>query len=61
DDALSSPVNSCDGDGGALSDLSAIMDGLPVKRGLSKYYDGKSESFASLSRPLSVENLAKKK
>lgn len=30
------------------------------RRGLSKYYQGKSQSFTSLSRAMSIEDLAKK-
>ncbi|KZV31833.1 hypothetical protein F511_25946 [Dorcoceras hygrometricum] len=44
---------------GSLYDLSELMLELPVKRGLSKFYQGKSESFTSLSRVTSVEDLAK--
>ncbi|XP_057773176.1 protein OXIDATIVE STRESS 3-like [Salvia miltiorrhiza] len=45
---------------GALYDLSEIMDQLPIKRGLSQFYKGKSESFTSLSRVTSIEDLMKK-
>ncbi|KAL3631951.1 hypothetical protein CASFOL_024935 [Castilleja foliolosa] len=53
DDASSSNSSS------ALYDLSEIMTQLPIKRGLSKFYQGKSESFTALSRVTSVEDLAK--
>ncbi|XP_051147993.1 protein OXIDATIVE STRESS 3-like [Andrographis paniculata] len=43
-----------------LYDLSEIMAQLPIKRGLSKFYEGKSESFTSLSSVTSTEDLAKK-
>ncbi|KAA8540343.1 hypothetical protein F0562_024738 [Nyssa sinensis] len=43
-----------------LYDLSELMAQLPIKRGLSKFYQGKSQSFTSLSRVTSVEDLAKK-
>uniref|UniRef100_A0A5B6YPY2 Oxidative stress 3 n=1 Tax=Davidia involucrata TaxID=16924 RepID=A0A5B6YPY2_DAVIN len=43
-----------------LYDLSELMAQLPIKRGLSKFYQGKSESFTSLSRVRSIEDLAKK-
>ncbi|KAF5743013.1 hypothetical protein HS088_TW09G01075 [Tripterygium wilfordii] len=46
---------------GPLYELSELMTQLPIKRaGLSKYYQGKSESFTSLDRVQSVEDLAKK-
>ncbi|KAI3455499.1 hypothetical protein Pfo_012162 [Paulownia fortunei] len=61
DDASSSASSSFSANsGGALYDLSGIMAQLPIKRGLSKFYQGKSESFTSLSRVTSIEDLAKK-
>lgn len=57
DDASSSSPSSSDG---ALYDLSSLMSQLPIKRGLSKFYQGKSQSFTSLSRVTSLEDLAKK-
>ncbi|KAK3028884.1 hypothetical protein RJ639_039893 [Escallonia herrerae] len=57
DDASSSACSSSDG---SLYDLSQLMAQLPIKRGLSKYYQGKSESFTSLSSVRSLEDLAKK-
>ncbi|TXG68808.1 hypothetical protein EZV62_003743 [Acer yangbiense] len=36
------------------------MSQLPIKRGLSKYFQGKSQSFTCLSRVMSIEDLAKK-
>ncbi|KAK3018929.1 hypothetical protein RJ639_003526 [Escallonia herrerae] len=57
DDASSSACSSSDG---SLYDLSQLMTQLPIKRGLSKYYQGKSESFTSLSSVRSLEDLAKK-
>ncbi|CAK9174546.1 unnamed protein product [Ilex paraguariensis] len=45
---------------GPLYDLSELMTQLPIKRGLSKYYQGKSQSYACLSRVKSIEDLAKK-
>lgn len=62
DDASSSP-SSCSpisDDGANLYDLSSLMSQLPIKRGLSKFYEGKSQSFTSLSRVTSLEDLAKK-
>ncbi|XP_076955388.1 uncharacterized protein LOC143630200 [Bidens hawaiensis] len=43
-----------------LFELSDLMAHLPIKRGLSKFYQGKSESFASLTSVKSVTDLAKK-
>ncbi|KAH0666473.1 hypothetical protein KY285_027679 [Solanum tuberosum] len=45
---------------GVLSDLSTLMAQLPIKKGLSEYYDGKSESFTCLGRVTSLEDLPKK-
>ncbi|XP_011078240.1 uncharacterized protein LOC105162036 [Sesamum indicum] len=45
---------------GPLYELADLMAQLPIKRGLSKYYDGKSRSFACLASVGSVEDLAKK-
>ncbi|KAL9232132.1 hypothetical protein vseg_007273 [Gypsophila vaccaria] len=53
----SSPRSS---DNEPLYGLSKLMDQLPIKRGLSKYYQGKSQSFTSLARVTSLEDLAKK-
>ncbi|KAK4375401.1 hypothetical protein RND71_006078 [Anisodus tanguticus] len=44
---------------GALGDLSTLMAQLPIKRGLSEYYEGKSETFTCLARVTSVEDLPK--
>ncbi|CAN4086883.1 unnamed protein product [Withania somnifera] len=60
DDASSSPSSCSPNSDGALYDLSSLMSQLPVKRGLSKFYQGKSQSFTSLSRVTSLEDLAKK-
>ncbi|CAN4098482.1 unnamed protein product [Withania somnifera] len=56
-DDASSCTSSSDG---ALSDLSTLVAQLPIKRGLSKYYEGKSESFTCLARVTSVQDLPKK-
>ncbi|CAN4089034.1 unnamed protein product [Withania somnifera] len=61
DDASSSSPSSCSPNSdGALYDLSSLMSQLPIKRGLSKFFQGKSQSFTSLSRVTSLEDLAKK-
>ncbi|KAJ8505529.1 hypothetical protein OPV22_006415 [Ensete ventricosum] len=36
-------------DGAALGSLDSLEDSLPIKRGLSNFFSGKSKSFASLS------------
>ncbi|KAK9106437.1 hypothetical protein Syun_022448 [Stephania yunnanensis] len=45
--------------GGPLDEMSSLMHQLPFKRGLSKFYPGKSQSFTSLSNVRSLEDLAK--
>lgn len=42
-----------------LSDMSALFQQLPIKRGLSKYYQGKAQSFTSLANVSCLEDLAK--
>ncbi|XP_016450960.1 uncharacterized protein LOC107775721 [Nicotiana tabacum] len=44
---------------GALQNMSSLLQKLPFKRGLSKHYNGKSQSFTSLSNVSSLEDLAK--
>ncbi|XP_043694342.1 uncharacterized protein LOC122645060 [Telopea speciosissima] len=44
---------------GPLYQMSSLIKQLPFKRGLSRYYQGKSESFTSLSNVRSLEDLAK--
>ncbi|CAH9089773.1 unnamed protein product [Cuscuta europaea] len=39
--------------------MSALLQDLPFKKGLSKHYNGKSQSFTSLTNVRSVEDLAK--
>lgn len=45
---------------GPLYELSELMNHLPLKRGLSMFYQGKAQSFGSLARVQSVEDLPKK-
>ncbi|XP_010267109.1 PREDICTED: uncharacterized protein LOC104604469 [Nelumbo nucifera] len=45
---------------GPLYELSELMAQLPIKRGLSKHYQGKSQSFTSLSNVRCIEDLIKK-
>lgn len=45
---------------GPLYELSELMAQLPIKRGLSKFYDGKSQSFESLASVKCIEDLAKR-
>ncbi|XP_042486387.1 uncharacterized protein LOC122066625 [Macadamia integrifolia] len=44
---------------GPLYEMSSLMQQLPFKRGLSKYFEGKSQSYTSLSNVRSLEDLAK--
>ncbi|KAA8541732.1 hypothetical protein F0562_022884 [Nyssa sinensis] len=62
DDATSSnsSYSSSSQSSAPLYNLSELVAHLPIKRGLSKFYQGKSESFASLSSVRSIEDLAKK-
>ncbi|CAF2121377.1 hypothetical protein BRARA_C01223 [Brassica rapa] len=53
DDVSSSSSN------GPLENLSDLMSHLPIKRGLSKFYEGKSQSFTSLANVKSLEDLMK--
>ncbi|KAG7023622.1 hypothetical protein SDJN02_14648, partial [Cucurbita argyrosperma subsp. argyrosperma] len=55
----SSSFSSCSSNG-PLYELSELMVHLPMKRGLSRYYDGKSESFTSLASVERLEDLAKR-
>ncbi|KAF9617047.1 hypothetical protein IFM89_033152 [Coptis chinensis] len=45
---------------GPLYELSELMAQLPIKRGLSNHFQGKSQSFTSLSNVNCIEDLAKK-
>ncbi|XVF49091.1 hypothetical protein PTKIN_Ptkin03bG0240700 [Pterospermum kingtungense] len=45
---------------GPLCELSQLVAQLPIRRGLSKHYQGKSQSFTSLASVRSVEDLPKK-
>ncbi|EHA8590482.1 hypothetical protein COCNU_scaffold019319G000020 [Cocos nucifera] len=45
---------------GPLDELSSLMAQLPIKRGLSKYYEGKSQSYSSLSDVRCLADLPKK-
>ncbi|OWM84478.1 uncharacterized protein LOC116194252 [Punica granatum] len=56
DSSASPPDNGCDG---PLYELSKLMAHLPIKRGLSRFYEGKSQSFTSLASVRSIEDLAK--
>ncbi|KAK1550690.1 hypothetical protein Q3G72_029566 [Acer saccharum] len=63
DDASSSSASSTSSSSssnGPLYELSALMAQLPIKRGLSKFYQGKSQSFTSLANVNNMEDLAKK-
>ncbi|XP_028790136.1 uncharacterized serine-rich protein C215.13 [Neltuma alba] len=45
---------------GPLYELSQLMDHLPIKRGLSMFYEGKAQSFTSLATVESIGDLPKK-
>ncbi|KAL2522113.1 uncharacterized protein Fot_26036 [Forsythia ovata] len=42
-----------------LQDMSCLLQQLPIKRGLSEHYNGKSQSFTCLSNLNCLEELAK--
>ncbi|KAK9097438.1 hypothetical protein Sjap_022935 [Stephania japonica] len=44
---------------GALSSMNSLEESLPIKRGLSNFFNGKSKSFANFSEVSSVSDLAK--
>ncbi|KAE8768205.1 hypothetical protein D1007_60362 [Hordeum vulgare] len=56
DDATSSSSSSGSTDN---FEMSSLMAQLPLKRGLSKFFDGKSQSFASLAAVGGLADLAK--
>ncbi|XP_019182943.1 PREDICTED: uncharacterized protein LOC109177907 [Ipomoea nil] len=58
EDSLSPSSGSSHGDE-PLQDMSTLLQELPFKRGLSRHYNGKSQSFTSLSNVRSLEDLAK--
>ncbi|KAI0524091.1 hypothetical protein KFK09_003455 [Dendrobium nobile] len=58
DASSSSSSNSSSSDN--LLDLSLLVANLPIKRGLSQFFQGKSESFSSLSEVSCIKDLAKK-
>ncbi|XP_047167100.1 protein OXIDATIVE STRESS 3 LIKE 2-like [Vigna umbellata] len=58
EDASSS--SSTHSNNGPLYELSDLMNHLPIKRGLSMFYQGKAQSFTSLARVESIEDLPKK-
>ncbi|XVE54173.1 hypothetical protein DITRI_Ditri03aG0059300 [Diplodiscus trichospermus] len=58
--STSSSSSSSSSSSGPLYELSEIMAQLPIKRGLSKHYQGKSQSFTSLASVRSIEDLPKK-
>lgn len=44
---------------GGLGSMGSLEESLPIKRGLSNFFGGKSRSFASLSDAMSVKDLVK--
>ncbi|THG01772.1 hypothetical protein TEA_019705 [Camellia sinensis var. sinensis] len=59
DDEATSSSSSSSLAGGPLHDMSSLMQHLPLKRGLSNYFQGKSQSFTSLSNVRCLEDLVK--
>ncbi|KAL4569160.1 hypothetical protein LXL04_024791 [Taraxacum kok-saghyz] len=55
----SSPSSNDDHRSTALGDMSDLLHQLPSKRGLSKHFQGKSQSFTSLAQVMCLEDLAK--
>ncbi|KAL9324713.1 hypothetical protein ACSQ67_009570 [Phaseolus vulgaris] len=60
EDASSLTSSSSTHSNGPLYELSDLMNHLPIKRGLSMFYQGKAQSFTSLARVESIEDLQKK-
>ncbi|RWR91476.1 MTD1 family protein [Cinnamomum micranthum f. kanehirae] len=44
---------------GGLGSMASLESSLPIKRGLSNYFTGKSKSFTSLSEVTTIKDLAK--
>ncbi|KAJ4811732.1 oxidative stress 3 [Rhynchospora pubera] len=44
---------------GPLFEMSDLISDLPIKRGLSKFFEGKSQSFTSLTNARNLEDLVK--
>ncbi|RCV16871.1 hypothetical protein SEVIR_3G177500v4 [Setaria viridis] len=44
----------------SIYDMASMMSQLPAKKGLSRYYEGKSQSFACMSEVRCLEDLRKK-
>ncbi|KAJ0462641.1 hypothetical protein HanPI659440_Chr16g0660531 [Helianthus annuus] len=59
DDAFEESNSSLDNNSHALGSMSDLLQQLPSKRGLSKHFQGKSQSFTSLSKVTCLEDLAK--
>ncbi|XP_028768786.1 uncharacterized protein LOC114726374 [Neltuma alba] len=58
----SSPTSSPDhplANNDPVLDMSSLIQQLPIKKGLSKHYQGKSQSFTSLANVRSLEDLVK--
>nr|KYP45597.1 hypothetical protein KK1_032825 [Cajanus cajan] len=60
DDASSSTPSSSAHSNGPLYELSDLVNDLPIKNGLSMFFQGKTQSFTSLARVQSIEDLPKK-
>ncbi|KAF7819751.1 uncharacterized protein G2W53_025206 [Senna tora] len=57
---LSTSSSSSLSSNGPLFELSQLMTHLPIKRGLSMFYEGKAQSFSCLGRVKSLEDVPKK-
>ncbi|KAI9119031.1 hypothetical protein K1719_009706 [Acacia pycnantha] len=60
EEVSSSSSSSSSHSNGPLYEISELMTHLPIKRGLSMFYQGKAQSFTSLDRVQSLEDLPKK-
>ena len=57
---LTDDASSLSNSNGSLCDFSELMNNLPIKRGLSMFYEGKTQSFSSLAEVQNIEDLPKK-
>ncbi|KAK1439280.1 hypothetical protein QVD17_05096 [Tagetes erecta] len=59
DDAFDQTFSSSSHNNHALGNMSDLIQELPSKKGLSKHFEGKSQSFTSLSKVTCLEDLVK--
>ncbi|KAF1887114.1 hypothetical protein Lal_00046352 [Lupinus albus] len=60
DQEVTSLYSSSSHSNGPLYELSDLMNHLPIKRGLSIFYEGKAQSFTCLANVKMIEDLPKK-